>query len=412
MKVWQTLRQKGFQCYCAGGWVRDYLLQRQSDDVDLATSASPDEVAQLFERTLALGKRFGSVVVLIEEEDHTHAVEVTTFRSDGIYTDGRRPETITPSDPLNDALRRDFTINGLFYDPEQGAIIDYVEGLEDLEKGVVRAIGNPKTRFEEDRLRILRGIRFATRLGYPIESFTFQAMKDLSPTLVNCVSPERIWQELFKINQDGRLKEALSLFHALGLIKLIFGLEIESSSFESKLNQFSNSLPLVLKLALLWSHDPSFSSEVESNLSSLKISKKEMQLLEQLSVGISWLDRLDEPTRSLEAIEWVYKAGQDVQALCEALSALRKEKATTILWKNLFEHPLVLHLREKGPLFKAQDLLNLNIPAGQGMGKILKWLHTKAAFYQSIDKQFLLSLLETDAEGQKLVEEATKGNRR
>lgn len=408
-KVWQTLRQNGFQCFCAGGWVRDYLLKRTSEDLDLATSATPDEVSALFDRTLALGKRFGSVVVLIEEEGHTHSVEVTTFRNDGLYFDGRRPEFITISTPSEDAQRRDFTINGLFYDPEKGEILDYIKGLEDLEKGIIRAIGEPYQRFEEDRLRILRGIRFATRLGYPIDSKTFEAMQSLSSSIMGCVSPERIWQELTKIDQDDRFNEAMPLFHSLDLFKPFFHLEIDKPTLEKRLLSVKTELPLILKISLLWDHQPCFAQECFKAVNTLKVSRKDLELLQLIEEGLLWIDEESDPLKSLKAIEWMQKAKDHLLNLSYVLSTLRPQKATQALWNNLNLHPLVKHLREEGPLFKALDLKAFSILPGPIMGKILKWLHFQAAQHHSIDKKMILNFLKIDPEGRSLVEESKKG---
>lgn len=407
--VWKKLRESGYHCLCAGGFVRDFLLNQPSEDVDLATSATPQQVSELFARTLPLGKRFGSVVVLVEEEGITHAIEVTTFRSDGIYLDGRRPESITASNPEEDAKRRDFTINGLFYDPENQAIIDYVQGLKDLEEGILKAIGDPWKRFEEDRLRILRGVRFACRLGYSIEQTTFEAMRSVSYSVSHCVSPERIWQELVRIDGDQKFNEAMTLFHQLGLLSYLFHLELEESELSKRLNLIRTSLPLVLKLALLWDHQLRFSHDCTLALSHLKLSRRDLFLLEQMEKGLHWLDTLDHPLQSIEAIQWVQKSADDLESLCFVLSQIRSSKADALFWQQLLSHPLTVHLCEEGPLFKAQDLKPYHVPSGRGMGQLLQWLHEQAALYRTSDKTYILSLLENSDRGQKRLQEAQKG---
>ncbi|MCA1964044.1 MAG: CCA tRNA nucleotidyltransferase [Prosthecobacter sp.] len=188
------LRQVGHEALLAGGCVRDELLGRQPKDYDVATSATPGQVVQLFPGALTVGAHFGVVVVRL----HGQQVEVATFRTDGSYQDGRRPESVIFSTAEEDAKRRDFTINGLFRDPIEGRVIDYVGGLADLEKRVLRAIGEPAQRFQEDRLRLLRAVRFATVLGFEIEPLTWQAIVTHAPNLLT-VSAERIRDELIRI---------------------------------------------------------------------------------------------------------------------------------------------------------------------------------------------------------------------
>jgi tRNA nucleotidyltransferase/poly(A) polymerase len=194
LKIVKVLKEAGHTAYFAGGCVRDMLLNTSPKDYDVATSATPGEVQRLFDHTQAVGAHFG--VVLVREGGEQ--VEVATFRNDGQYLDGRRPESVTFSNPREDAQRRDFTINGLFYDPVAEKVIDYIGGQEDLRAGVLRAIGAPRQRFEEDKLRLLRAVRFAARLGFEIEEGTWEAMKEMAPGL-NAVSPERVREEFVKI---------------------------------------------------------------------------------------------------------------------------------------------------------------------------------------------------------------------
>ncbi|MDC0300935.1 CCA tRNA nucleotidyltransferase, partial [Akkermansiaceae bacterium] len=186
----RVLRDAGHTVFYAGGAVRDQLLGREPKDYDLATSATPKEVQALFKKSDAVGEHFG--VILVKEE--REAVEVATFRSDGVYENGRSPESVTFSSPEEDAQRRDFTINGLFQDPFTGEIIDHVGGRKDLEAGILRAIGEPKKRFQEDALRLLRAVRFATETGFEIEAETLTALGE-NAQLLEKISPERIRDE-------------------------------------------------------------------------------------------------------------------------------------------------------------------------------------------------------------------------
>lgn len=187
------LQSCGFTAWLAGGCVRDGLLGRSPRDFDVATSAHPEEVEAAFARTVAVGKSFGVIRVLIDDLD----VEVATFRKDGLYVDGRRPDDVEYSDARQDSARRDFTINALFYDPARELIYDFHDGIADLRARTIRAIGEAEHRFREDHLRVLRGLRFAAELGFEIEPRTFAALRALVP-LVKSVSLERRKDEMEK----------------------------------------------------------------------------------------------------------------------------------------------------------------------------------------------------------------------
>jgi tRNA nucleotidyltransferase/poly(A) polymerase len=195
LEIIHRLHQDGHLAYLAGGSVRDFLLNRDSKDHDIATSANPTQIAKLFPGSQLVGAHFGVVIVPASGK---RWVEVATFRTDGSYGDGRRPESVSFSTPEQDAERRDFTINGLFYDPESSTLIDHVNGQSDLKAQLIRAIGEPAARFQEDHLRLLRAIRFATTLGFSIEPATWSALQKAAP-LITKISPERIRDELDRI---------------------------------------------------------------------------------------------------------------------------------------------------------------------------------------------------------------------
>ncbi len=195
LEIIHRLHQDGHLAYLAGGSVRDFFLNRDSKDHDIATSANPTQIAKLFPGSQLVGAHFGVVIVPASSK---RWVEVATFRTDGSYGDGRRPESVSFSTPEQDAERRDFTINGLFYDPETSTLIDHVNGQSDLKAQLIRAIGEPAARFQEDHLRLLRAIRFATTLGFSIEPATWSALKQSAP-LIAKISPERIRDELDRI---------------------------------------------------------------------------------------------------------------------------------------------------------------------------------------------------------------------
>jgi poly(A) polymerase len=212
------LRAAGHTAYFAGGCVRDRLLGKEPQDYDVATSARPEEVRALFgeERTVAVGAQFGVILVVTD----TAPFEVATFRRDDAYVDGRRPSAVYFGNPKDDAERRDFTINGLFEDPESGEVIDFVGGRADLERRTIRAIGEPRARFEEDKLRLLRGVRFVAQLGFEIEPRTLAAIGALAPE-IQVVAAERVLVELGKtITPKGRVR-GLELLHETGLLREI-----------------------------------------------------------------------------------------------------------------------------------------------------------------------------------------------
>lgn len=214
--VVRRLHDAGHTAYLAGGCVRDRLLGHAPGDYDIATSARPGQVIALFPRTVEVGVQFGVVRVMVD----TDQFEVATFRSDAAYIDGRRPGNVRFTDPREDALRRDFTINGMFYDPLDDRLIDHVGGQADLRSGVVRAIGEPSERFAEDRLRLLRAVRFAARFGFRIEDATFEAIRRQATDLGG-VSAERLRDELVRVLLDPSRARGLDLLDESGLLAVI-----------------------------------------------------------------------------------------------------------------------------------------------------------------------------------------------
>jgi putative nucleotidyltransferase with HDIG domain len=224
----ETLRQHGFQAYLVGGCVRDLLLGREPADFDVATSATPMQVMETFPETYAVGAQFGVVLVpspggeCADGEKGTsksYVVEVATFRSDLGYSDGRHPDEVRfTQDPREDAARRDFTINGMMLDPVSGEVLDFVGGREDLEAKRIRAIGDPHRRFGEDKLRMLRAVRFAARFEYEIEADTLAAIRRLARD-VQLVSRERVRDELTKMLTEGHARRAFLLLDQTGLLK-------------------------------------------------------------------------------------------------------------------------------------------------------------------------------------------------
>src|ERR1700751_1222903 len=216
VSIVRKLRHRGFIAYFAGGSVRDALLGQQPKDIDIATNARPEDVGLLFQRTIAVGVQFGVQRVL----EGGFEFEVATFRSDGRYVDGRRPLDVRFASAEEDAARRDFTINGMFYDPIDGKLIDFVGGRQDLAQGMVRAIGVAAERFGEDRLSLLRAIRFAAHLQFQLEAATWAALCDAAKEII-VVSPERIREELIKIFSDPQRLLGFDLLAQSGLLAVI-----------------------------------------------------------------------------------------------------------------------------------------------------------------------------------------------
>jgi poly(A) polymerase len=214
LELARTLKKAGHDAFFAGGCVRDTVLGHTPKDYDIATSARPNEILELFPGANEVGAHFGVIIVARDG----HHIEIATFRTDGSYRDGRRPESVEFSSAEQDAKRRDFTINGLFEDPESGEIIDHVEGRRDLEAGVIRAIGSPAQRFQEDALRLLRAVRFAAHLGFEIEPETRAALHD-NAHLLDKISPERIRDEFSRIITSQRRRQGIEQLVESGLLE-------------------------------------------------------------------------------------------------------------------------------------------------------------------------------------------------
>ncbi|HEX3820062.1 MAG TPA: CCA tRNA nucleotidyltransferase [Candidatus Sulfotelmatobacter sp.] len=227
--VIRKLRERGFQAYLVGGCVRDLLLGREPKDYDVATNAVPRQVMEIFPETYAVGVQFGVVLVPVPKGDvesnvtmkgasKSDYVEVATFRADIGYSDGRHPDEVRfSSDPREDVARRDFTINGMMLDPVTGEVLDFVGGRGDLKAGIIRAIGDPEHRFAEDKLRMLRAVRFAARFEYEIEPATFTAIQKLARG-IEVVSRERVRDELTRMLTEGHARRAFLLLDESGLL--------------------------------------------------------------------------------------------------------------------------------------------------------------------------------------------------
>jgi poly(A) polymerase len=215
-QIVQRLQQAGFSAYWVGGCVRDLLLGREPGDYDIVTSALPDQIEKLFEHTIPVGRKFGVIIVL----ENNHQFQVATFRTEADYQDGRRPEHVVFGDAIADARRRDFTINGLFFDPVQRKLHDWVGGEADLRAKIIRTIGSPAGRFGEDHLRLLRAVRLAAQLDFNIEAETFAALKAAAPK-IQAISAERVRDELIKLFKAPYASRGLELLRESGLLEQV-----------------------------------------------------------------------------------------------------------------------------------------------------------------------------------------------
>lgn len=276
-KVAEKLKNNGFRTLFAGGAVRDSLLNRYPGDIDIATSASPQEIQKLFSQTVSVGAQFGVIIVIMDKT----SFEVATFRKDGQYVDGRRPEKVFYSDEIEDAKRRDFTINGLFYDPFEDKILDYVNGIKDIQAKVIQTIGEANERFEEDKLRLLRAVRFSCRLGFKIEDKTYQCLTKMSDQ-ITFVSRERIRDEVFKIMSNQNQFNPLKKIKEIGFWNAIF-----TFSYDEKNETFYKSLPKdlppsLLLFSLCWNQSLNDLEIIAENFKLSNLQKQQFLLLKDL----------------------------------------------------------------------------------------------------------------------------------
>ena len=374
--VVETIHKAGFIAYYAGGWVRDYLLNHPSDDIDIATNAPPETIQALFPHTVPIGIAFGIVLVIVDG----HQYEVATFRQDLDYHDGRRPAKIEFSTAEEDAKRRDFTINGMFYDPIRDQILDYIEGRADLEKKLIRAIGNPHDRIKEDRLRMIRGVRLACRFGFQIEQKTQDAIRAHAKELFPAVAIERIVQELTKGHDFGRLRQMLLGLHEFGLLASIFpvlegvSLDLLAQRIEP-IGRYPKTAPLIASLLPLFP-DYDLSQQI-ALCKRLKLSNLELQFA-------TFLYRLREiveadlnQSRPIENVEWAYLYANAFCPACLQIISSHLEIARSAHFLEHHEERMkqlrvaIERIKRQDPVVKSGDLLKVGIQPGKTMGLLL-----------------------------------------
>jgi poly(A) polymerase len=373
----ETFAKAGFVAYYAGGWVRDFLLNHPSDDIDIATNAPPETIQALFPHTVPIGIAFGIILVIVDGRQY----EVATFRQDLDYKDGRRPSRVEFTTAIEDARRRDFTINGMFYDPLKEEILDYVEGRADLEKKIIRAIGNPHERIKEDRLRMIRAIRLSCRFNFPIEPATAAAIRAHAKELFPAVAIERIWQEFTKGHAFGKLRPMLIQLHEFDLLSSIFP-SLEGTplpEIERRLAPIKNypkDAPVIASLLPLF---PNQTLEEDLALcKKLKLSNIDQQFVSFLYHAKTFIGIEQAHARPIERSEWAYFYANSFASTClQILSAHLDDSRKAPFFKEHEERMQELsrsieRIRNHDPVVKSKDLLNAGVAPGKAMGLLLQ----------------------------------------
>lgn len=362
IRILKRLHDEGFATVFAGGCVRDALLGRAIKDLDLATSASPDRVEQLFARTLAVGKAFGTIVVV--EEGHNF--EVTTFRAEGPYLDGRHPSRIEFTGMKEDAQRRDFTINALFYDPLEHDVYDFIEGLKDLEAKRLRTVGVAEERFKEDHLRMLRGIRFVAQLGFEVEKDTLYAIQNHRQTL-KAVSAERILTEVKRLLEGPYLRKGVPCLLASRLEE-VFWPEISTLNIQDLTNfpEFNNWENAFVGLMLL-----AGAKNFEERLRAWKASRDSIRRVLEMARGLEILLNLSS-RRANRARVFGSETAEDVMVLAEGFWRRQKQPSPLESWTK--EYLEIADAKGKLPaaFLSGEDLKLLGVQPGAKMGELLK----------------------------------------
>ena len=369
VKIVRRLRSSGFEALLAGGCVRDTLLKRAASDYDVATSAHPEDVIKIFKRTRKVGAKFGVVIVLVEDKQ----IEVATFRTETGYSDGRHPSTVKFAGAAEDASRRDFTINGMFYDPMKKKVIDYVSGRADLEKELIRTIGEPAERFGEDYLRMLRAVRFSTQLGFAIEPKTFSAICSNSKHIVK-ISGERIAMELEAILVSPNRSTGVSLLMKSGLAEAIFP-EFCSERAESAvkvLNQLRKKTDFPLALACFFAGCPTEFAMEKCRV--LKLSRSQTKHLKFLLTNRG---KLVDENMSLAQLRLIVGEPyfRDLYELQRAIQkAERRSVAGLVNLRRRIKALGDIELRPK-PLLNGHELIRLGAVRGPELGQLAEEMY-------------------------------------
>jgi poly(A) polymerase len=372
IKVIRRLNRNGFQALMAGGCVRDMLLGKRPNDYDVATSAQPKDVIGLFKRTLKVGAKFGVVIILLEDKK----VEVATFRTETGYADGRHPSVVKFANAAEDASRRDFTINGMFYDPLKEKVIDYVDGRADLKKRLIRTIGKPKERFSEDYLRMLRAVRFSTQLGFAIEPATWSAIRRNAKKITK-ISGERIAIELEAILTNPNRSVGASMLAESGLAKAILpGFSARHAEFAvSVLAQLPKKVDFALSLASLFA-----GCSTEFALEKCRILKLSRNQNKHIKFLLTNRDRLLDDRMPLSRLK-IFLAEpyfSDLYELQRAIQKNRPDGKAGITALNRLRKRIKdlgdIEFRPK-PLLSGHDLIRLGAVPGPALGQLAQEMY-------------------------------------
>jgi tRNA nucleotidyltransferase (CCA-adding enzyme) len=376
-QVCHRLKQDGFQALLAGGCVRDLLLGREPNDFDVATDATPDQVHAIYPHALTVGKAFGVTILPFSG----FQVEVATFRVDLDYCDGRRPSGVRFTGPAEDAKRRDFTVNALFFDPGTGCLLDYVGGENDLRARVIHTVGRAEERFEEDKLRLLRAVRLAAQLDFEIAPETLRAMEKLAPK-INTVSRERIRDEILKLLKVGNRRRGFSLALVTGMIAAVFPelnkavLAIEEQ-WLSRFERLTDPVTInTVGLALFFLPVYEFGKEHELRHSYLKPLKLDNRQIEAILFSLKHYRNFLEPEK--------IRLGELVLLLAHRAANAARELATILETGHaLHDHQRKQHLAELAktilgsngetprPFVDGDDLKALGVKPGPEIGILL-----------------------------------------
>ncbi|MGI9430531.1 MAG: CCA tRNA nucleotidyltransferase [Bythopirellula sp.] len=395
LKVVRQLRDAGHEALWAGGCVRDELLGKLPEDYDVATRARPEQVREIFgkRRTLAIGASFGVIAVLGGKQ--LEPIEVATFRSDGAYLDGRHPTEVRFTTAAEDAQRRDFTMNGLFYDPIEKQVIDYVGGEQDLHQGMIRAIGDPDARFGEDKLRMLRAVRFATTFGFDIDGPTLAAIRSMADD-VKIVSAERIGMELRRVLVHAQRDRGVLLLHESGLLRpLLPGVadlaEQDVTAWQELLAclQRMEDASLSVAFAALMRH--------ADDLSCVRAQGREFRFTNKEIERTTWLLEKLETVERATTLPWpqlqrvlVQEGAADLLSLASAIWGAAHEGVKTCQQRISLPNEQF----NPEPLVTGDDLVAHGLQPGKYFGELLDFVRDAQLENQVADQQQALRLVE------------------
>ena len=376
LEVCKMISQQNFETYLAGGCVRDLVMQNPPKDFDIATNATPDQLAEIFPKALNVGREFGVIILAFEN----FQIEIATFRSDGDYQDGRRPNAVHFTTAEQDALRRDFTVNALFLDLKTLEIIDYVGGLKDIENKILKAVGDPLKRFGEDKLRMMRALRFSAQLNFAIEPLTYAAIKNLHRD-IRMVSPERIRDELLKLFQSKAISVGLTGLYDTGLLFCLhpqFAEFLQDENLQKLLLIYSQDLKqLQLQTKLCVFFAPRVAKNQREEFEKLKLLLRDLRFSALEAKQILWVLK---QYCELHDFNTLRLADQIRVVAAADFSVLREfvmlyDPAIFQKLDSLFEN-LSLKYLVQGALAPAflsgEDLKALGIKPGRIMGEILR----------------------------------------